>query len=501
MCIRAETLDWWFKTNKNVMLSGKHGVGKTAMIKSCFERNGLVHNETYLYFSASTLDPWVDLIGCPKETSDELGNKYLDIIRPKNLYKGKIVAIFFDEFNRSPKKVRNAVMELLQFKSINGFRFPDLKCVWTAINPEDNDSYDVEKVDPAQQDRFHIIKEIPYACDSEFFAKKFGAENAIAAIEWWDALPEKERNLVSPRRLEYALDEFCINGNLRDILPASTNVSKLLNALNVGSIQSKINSLYESKNIAESKLFLSDENNVNSAISYISEKDEYMTFFLPFIAKEKTVSFLSSSDVIFNHVSKEYKSNPVYFKMFQEILLGTNKSLKQKITNIFSKQQKDAINRMEESKENESESKKVEFFKISNHNSAWRFDKVMARLSVVDFNVIEDKAMALKTLTDNLTSEMDGYTCECFIGFISRVICNSSKQTLLSNDFINIIPILNSLIILKLKNSFIDIDHFWTHSFKPLAYRLKDLGFFDRVFTGENYIKNIDKVIGDQPNG
>lgn len=126
MSIRPETLDWWFNTNKNVMLIGRHGVGKTAMIKSCFERHGLKHNETYLYFSASTLDPWVDLIGCPKEVKDEDGRVYLDIVRPKNLYQGKIVAIFFDEFNRSPKKVRNAVMELLQFKSINGFKFPEI---------------------------------------------------------------------------------------------------------------------------------------------------------------------------------------------------------------------------------------------------------------------------------------------------------------------------------------------------------------------------------------
>jgi len=158
--------------------------------------------------------------------------------------------IFFDEFNRSPKKVRNAVMELLQFKSINGFKFPDLKCVWTAVNPEKDDLYDVEKIDPAQQDRFQIVKEIPYACDRDFFISKFGEDVTSASLEWWDDLPETEKNLVSPRRLEYALDEFVLGGNLRDILPASCNVTKLLQSLKTGSVQKKLESLHRDQNVS-----------------------------------------------------------------------------------------------------------------------------------------------------------------------------------------------------------------------------------------------------------
>ena len=43
-----------------------------------------------------------------------------------------------DEFSRAHKKVRNAVMELIQFKSINGRKFKNLKIVWAAINPDDD---------------------------------------------------------------------------------------------------------------------------------------------------------------------------------------------------------------------------------------------------------------------------------------------------------------------------------------------------------------------------
>jgi len=174
-------MDFWFNNNRNVLFVGKHGTGKTSLVKSCFERNGLIHGETYLYFSASTLDPWVDLVGVPYKKVNKDGSECLDLVRPAALANGLVQAIFFDEFNRSPKKVRNAVMELMQFKSINGFKFPNLKAVWAAINPDDDDTYDVEKIDPAQKDRFHVIKEIDYKCDQSFFISRFGSDCGSAA--------------------------------------------------------------------------------------------------------------------------------------------------------------------------------------------------------------------------------------------------------------------------------------------------------------------------------
>ena len=46
----------------------------------------------------------------------------------------KIIDIF-DELNRAKPKVRNAVMELIQFRSINGIKFNNLRMIWAAINP------------------------------------------------------------------------------------------------------------------------------------------------------------------------------------------------------------------------------------------------------------------------------------------------------------------------------------------------------------------------------
>ena len=60
----------------NVLLTGRHGVGKTALVNDVF--NKLKWN--WRYFSASTIDPWVDLVGIPQEV-----NGKLELIRPANL--------------------------------------------------------------------------------------------------------------------------------------------------------------------------------------------------------------------------------------------------------------------------------------------------------------------------------------------------------------------------------------------------------------------------------
>ncbi len=482
MSIRPETLDWWFNTNKNVMLIGRHGVGKTAMIKSCFERHGLKHNETYLYFSASTLDPWVDLIGCPKEVKDEDGRVYLDIVRPKSLYQGKIVAIFFDEFNRSPKKVRNAVMELLQFKSINGFKFPDLKCVWTAVNPEKDDLYDVEKIDPAQQDRFQIVKEIPYACDRDFFISKFGEDVTSASLEWWDDLPETEKNLVSPRRLEYALDEFVLGGNLRDILPASCNVTKLLQSLKTGSVQKKLESLHRDQNVSESKLFLANENNTNAAFPHIIAEEKYMSFFLPLFHKEKLVSSMSVFDKIFDHIANEYENNPIYETILREGLTGPNHVIRAKIQKVFAKKYKQQFKSISPVATAETTAEFTTFIPVAQRSKDGTFD-LLTKLHLTDYRVIDKKIESLAILQSELPKDLSKEEAESVLVFCSKVIESSSKNTLSNTSLFSVFGMINFLIDkLVPSSSYSNLNEFWLHpKQKVLAKKLTELALLEKV--------------------
>lgn len=75
-----------------------------------------------------------------------------------------VEAMFFAEIDRMPKIVCQAVMELLQFKSIKGEQFPNLKVVWAAINLDDDEGFanEVEKLNPAQANhRFEITIDVP----------------------------------------------------------------------------------------------------------------------------------------------------------------------------------------------------------------------------------------------------------------------------------------------------------------------------------------------------
>lgn len=373
--IRDDKLDFWFNADQNVMFVGKHGVGKTHMVKQCFERNGLVLGETFLYFSAATLDPWVDLVGVPKEKTDDMqpeafniirsllainrsvamawidrnwslagdqadaiidhiensqskGTTYLDLVRPRQFAYGLVEAVFFDEFNRSHKKTRNAVMELLQFKSINGKPFPNLKVIWAAINPDDDGVYDVDPIDPAQMDRFQVTIAVPYKPSMTWFEKEFGQEIAKGAVAWWEDLPQEEKDKVSPRRLEYALQMHQKKGDIRDILPVSCNVQKLQHILKSGPASKRVEELFRTKDVPASRLFMSNENNYNSSIRCIMESDDMMEFFLPLLSKEKLGVLMSTHDKARKFLCQHHTQFPVFAGVMRDILnANQNKTL------------------------------------------------------------------------------------------------------------------------------------------------------------------------------
>jgi hypothetical protein len=147
-------------------------------------------------------------------------------------------------------------MELIQFKSINGHQFKNLEIVWAAVNPEeekdgdDTQIYDVDRLDPAQADRFHIIADLPYEPHLPYFAQKYGKDVAEAAVNWWNALTKEQKDKVSPRRLDYALDIQLNRGNIRDVLSSDTNPVKLVQAISSSPVLSKLQEHLKKNNVS-----------------------------------------------------------------------------------------------------------------------------------------------------------------------------------------------------------------------------------------------------------
>lgn len=312
--VTSSNIKFWIENDRNVLLFGKHGVGKSSIIMEGFEKNGLVKNKSYAMFSGSTLDPWIDFIGIPKksETSD-----HIEFIRPEYMDEN-LEAIFMDEYNRAPKSVRNALMELSQFKSINGKRFPNLRLVWAACNPETGD-YDTELLDPAQGDRFHIILNIPYKPSSSFFNSKYGEDKGNNAVTWWNDLPEDAKKIISPRRLDYALEYHFIGGDIREVLPINANIADLKRILNTEPLVGQIESFIKNSNWNEVKKILNDETNLLELTQHVFSNEKYYPIMANYISDEFLIKLLIDNDSFFDWAIGKTSSHNKLLKVFETI--------------------------------------------------------------------------------------------------------------------------------------------------------------------------------------
>lgn len=221
----AKVIQTCMEEGLNVLLIGYHGVGKTQMVLEEARRQCL----KWKYYSSPTLDPWSDLVGVPipvdVQTSKRGVGKQLEFIRPADIEDAELA--FFDEFNRSHPKIMNAVLEAIQFHSINGKPLPRLKMVWAAINPPD-DIYDVNELDPVLADRFHVHLWVPAEPSIAYYTKKASIPQHVAKalVTWWHRdLDDNLRQMISPRRLEYMGQNYSKGIELRYSLPYSIKAS------------------------------------------------------------------------------------------------------------------------------------------------------------------------------------------------------------------------------------------------------------------------------------
>lgn len=331
MASELEVLNYAVENNMNVLLMGKHGVGKTAMVKEVFEQHGL----NWQYFSASTIDPWVDLVGVPKEKVNEDGTSYLELVRPKSIAFDDVEAIFLDEYNRAPKKVRNAVMELIQFGSINGKKLGKLRIVFAAINPDDDEevSYDVDRLDPAQLDRFHIHLPIDYKPNKFFFKEKFGAVG-VCAVKWWNDQPKEAKELVSPRRLEYAVKVFITKGDIRYVFPAKkVNVKSFADFLDQGDPIEVLDDLI-TRTPEEIRKFFADHNSFNHVKEDLFKQVTYVEALSPYVPEEELMSRLKPKQKG-NKLITFVSQNPEKFESLKASVLRSPNAYNGQVVDAF----------------------------------------------------------------------------------------------------------------------------------------------------------------------
>ena len=201
------------------LISGKHGIGKSAMIKSiakdfggtCItieggtlkegeitglpyqykDENGKTKFRFLPYYAIERIQNeekrLFDLSGKTIENTSELvgdENRYSNndistVERLSLLKKGIVhpVIIFIDEINRTENSVYKELMNILLTRSVNGYQMPWWVLFVAAMNPSTQNSiYATNEMDPAQLDRFLKIK---VSDDSKSWLK-FGESSGIS---------------------------------------------------------------------------------------------------------------------------------------------------------------------------------------------------------------------------------------------------------------------------------------------------------------------------------
>ena len=143
------------KEFQNLLLIGRAGVGKTAIVKRWARENGI----NLVDKDAKTMDP-TDLGGIqfadmehPGEAT-KLRSNELDALQKPNS------VLFLDEYNRAPSDVRGSLLSLVNnHELVSGketMEFPNLLFTVAAINPP-NANYNTDQMDAAERSRFYQV--------------------------------------------------------------------------------------------------------------------------------------------------------------------------------------------------------------------------------------------------------------------------------------------------------------------------------------------------------
>lgn len=137
-----------------VLMRGLHGIGKSKIVENFADENDMYCETVFV----SLMDE-SDLQGMPYiEDNITRFAEPVFITRLKRASEsGKKTILFLDELNRGSKYIRAAVMSLILNRRVNEHSLPPDVLIVSAINPVDNDGYEVGELDIALVDRFLLV--------------------------------------------------------------------------------------------------------------------------------------------------------------------------------------------------------------------------------------------------------------------------------------------------------------------------------------------------------
>ena len=158
-------------STQNILLVGKHGIGKSEIITRHFEDQGI---PVIALFLGQMSDPG-DLIGLPNK--DEATGK-TEFMPPYWFpMDDKPVVLFLDEMNRARPEILQSVMDLSLNRKLAGRSLPAGSRVIAAVN--DGEEYHLTDLDPALVSRFNVYFFSPTVGEWLFWAKQHGIDQRV----------------------------------------------------------------------------------------------------------------------------------------------------------------------------------------------------------------------------------------------------------------------------------------------------------------------------------
>lgn len=183
MTVNAKELEFILDntpSEQNIMLVGKHGIGKSRILEEYFaDKNAKV----VTLFLGQMSDPG-DLIGLP-EKNENTGKT--DFMLPYWFpTDGQPVVLFLDELNRARPEVLQTIMDLTLNRKLAGKSLPEGSRIISAVN--NGNEYQLTDLDPALVSRFNIYEFAPTVEDWLDWARKNQIDRRI--ISFIDENPE-----------------------------------------------------------------------------------------------------------------------------------------------------------------------------------------------------------------------------------------------------------------------------------------------------------------------
>ena len=141
----------------NLMLIGKHGIGKSEILTDHFNKDGM---KVVTLFLGQMSDPG-GIIGLPSKVETKGANgevtSQTDFTPPYWFpVDGTPIVLFLDELNRARPEILQTVMDLTLNRRLAGKALPEGSRVIAAVN--DGDEYQLTDLDPALVSRFNIYE-------------------------------------------------------------------------------------------------------------------------------------------------------------------------------------------------------------------------------------------------------------------------------------------------------------------------------------------------------